>query len=123
MKKLDLYPNLPDIIREVQKQLVEAQRLRIKDGDSKFLKLKQVEFEMKCVAVENTEVDGGFDLKVVKLGSKLSEQQQQVHTVKIIFEGMSRPENSVCPQCGGSNMYLDKTGVVSCDACGFASCG
>lgn len=117
------YPNLPDIIREVQRQLVEAQNMRIKEGDAKFLKLKQVEFEMKCIAVENAEVRGGFDLKVVSLNSGVREEKQHVHTVKIVFEGVDDFIEGRCGECGSNNIFTGKDGVTMCNACGSAKCG
>lgn len=117
------YPDLPDVIRAVQLQLEEAQRRRISEGRSKFLRLKQLEFEMKCVVQESEEVPGQFDLKVVGFGSDTKVESHYCHTIRVIFEGNSGFTNNYCSECGQETM-VRKDGCDFCSSCGaVGSCG
>ena len=116
------YPDLPSVIREVQLQLEEAQRQRIAEGRSKFLQLKQLEFEMKCVVLESEKTAGKFDLKVIGLNADQRIESQYCHTIKVIFEGVNIPFGvTTCPDCGGEIVFEE--GTVTCKKCGFTKCG
>lgn len=116
------YPSLPEVIREVQLQLEEAQRQRIAEGRRKFLQLKQLDFEMKCILLKSSESKGKFDLKVVGLDGDYKIESQYCHTIRVTFEGVNIPEGEgKCPDCGGLMAFSE--GSLSCTSCGYSKCG
>ena len=115
------YPGLPEVIREVQLQLEEAQKQRIAEGRRKFLQLKQLDFEMKCVLLESTESKGKFDLKVVGLDADHKIESQYCHTIRVTFEGVDIAEGEEkCPECGGLITFTE--GFLLCTECGYSQC-
>lgn len=78
--------DLSALIIAVRSELENADiRLRTEDKPALF-RLSSMELELNFVVKKTDEVKGGFDLKIVSLGSKIAEASEEVQKIKIKFD-------------------------------------
>ena len=76
---------LSPFVDKVRTEILDAISRR-PHGDGVKFSLKHVELEIQVAAVEASGVDGGFDLKVLKLGAKALDTDSTTHTVKLTLD-------------------------------------
>ena len=83
---------LAQLITDVGRELRVAID-RYNRGDKEItLKVKEVTFEINMVAVEKAGVEGGIDLKIVSLGSNLSDEISHIHKVIVKTEAYGQED-------------------------------
>ena len=94
--------DLSALIIAVRSELENADlQLRIAEKPTLF-RLSSIELELNFVVKTTDEVKGGFDLKIVSLGSKLADASETVQKVKVRFEVPHEVKRSETP---GSRFY------------------
>jgi hypothetical protein len=78
--------DLSNLIISVRTELENAD-MQLRNADKPTLfRLSSIELELHFVVKSADEVKGGFDLKIVSLGSKLAEASEEVQKIKVKFE-------------------------------------
>ena len=89
--------DLSDLVFTVRNEL-EAADLRLRNAEKPTLfRLASMELELNFVVKSSDEVKGGFDLKIISLGSKLADANEKVQKIKIKFEVPPEVKRSELP--------------------------
>lgn len=94
--------DLSALILGVRKELEKADVQMRVAGKPTLFQLSSMELELHFVVKTSSEVKGGFDLKIVSLGSKLAEAGEEVQKVKVKFEV---PPEAIKAQVTGSRFF------------------
>jgi hypothetical protein len=78
--------NLKELVSAIRSELEQIDQARIMDEKPPLFQLTNLELELNFTVVENDSVKGGFDLKVISLGSDLGSSTQEVQKVILKFE-------------------------------------
>src|SRR3569623_152948 len=77
---------------------LEAADLRLRSAQKPTLfRLSSMELELNFVVKSSDEVKGGFDLKVISLGSKIADANETAQKIKIRFEVPPEVKRSELP--------------------------
>lgn len=77
------------LIAHIRSELVKAETERRERGDDPLLELQQVEIEVNFLVETSDAVKGGFDLKVITLGSENQLRREDVQKVKIVLQKLA----------------------------------
>jgi len=81
MSSIGLAPFIAKVRDEVREAMVNRP-----DQDWIEFRVKSIELEVQVVATEEKGSEGGFDLKVFKLGGSMGEAHGRTHTVKLVLD-------------------------------------
>jgi len=76
---------LKELVQEIRRQLEELDSERIEEGADPLLLLETVSLELKFTVAESAAGKGGFDLKIVTVGSEKQDRTEAVQTVSIQY--------------------------------------
>lgn len=76
---------LKELVQEIRRQLEELDNDRTKEGKAALFELQSLELELKFAVEENTAETGGFDFKIVALGSEQQYRSETIQAIKIIY--------------------------------------
>lgn len=78
--------NLGDAVDKLRSELIKAwQNAEKKDHKLKF-NVKEIELELHTVLQDSTEVGGGLDLKVFKMGGKQTDTDARTQLIRLKLE-------------------------------------
>ncbi len=95
--------NISTLILEVRKELEKADLQMRTAGKQALFQLSSMELELNFVVKTSSEVKGGFDLKIVSLGSKLAEAGEEVQKITVKFDASDEAIRSKLPGTRGFN--------------------
>ena len=78
--------NLTDLIVAIRSELEDADLTLRAAGKPALFRLTGMELELNFTVTSADSVKGGFDLKIVSLGSKLDHANEEVQKIKIKFD-------------------------------------
>jgi Trypsin-co-occurring domain 2 len=88
--------SLKELIRRVQKELIESQREREEDGQKAIFEVEKLTLEVHFIVAQSSEGKGGIDFKILTFGGAnvsggRNYQNQQIHKIilslKVIPDG------------------------------------
>ena len=82
----DTRPDLSSLIAAVRTELEQADAAVRASHKTALFRLSGLELELNFVVKTSDSVKGGFDLKVVSLGSSLGSASEEVQRVKVKFD-------------------------------------
>lgn len=77
--------DISTLLQVVRGELEKADNSIRKAGRKAILALESVQLELKVVVSEDANVEGGFDLKIVKFGASLAGRQEEVQTITVKY--------------------------------------
>lgn len=96
---------LGELVTAIRNELDQVETSLFSGDREPILGLEGMELTVKFVVKEDSKVKGGFDLKVVALGSQLGESSESVQEITLTYKVL--PEAEGAP---GTRAYPDEKG-------------
>lgn len=97
---------LNELIQQLRAELAVAQQETNRPEGAPFFDVTGVTLEAHVVVTEKDAVKGGFDIKVITLGSTMAVETQRVHRVAITLAPLSEAPASKLDLPASSGKYI-----------------
>lgn len=78
--------NLSELITAIRDELEEVEAARSVASREPIFGLETMDVAIKFVVSQDSKIKGGFDLKIVSLGSQLGERSENIQEVKLTYK-------------------------------------
>jgi len=111
MKNQELHDNdeplfIGELIRQVQRELIDSQVQRESEGQSALFEVESLTVEVHFVASSSSTGKGGFDLKILTLGGEKAYKEEQVHKITLTLKALPTEEDNL----GLGNLEIEPSG-------------
>ena len=84
-----------ELIRQVQRELIESQSQRESEGQTALFEVESLTVEAHFVVSNSTTSKGGFDLKIITLGGEKAYKEEQVHKISLKLKTLPAEEDNL----------------------------